>query len=195
MRSVSAALGESYADHPLRTAFLKWQCLVRQIMMRENAGRPNESIMPSVVLPGADEPLGQIITILNKQHSASVLPELLHMAKKNMDPMQRRNQAMSYFSATYYQKYKEFSDVLTATFPPKSPGAANIHAAGRCFLVFDAFGQKYELDCKVWRLVTHNSFSQATLAHNRLFNPGIPDDTEVLGFEPDWGNSRMSRTN
>jgi hypothetical protein len=114
------------------------------------------------------------------------------MAKKNMDPAQRRDQAMRYFSATYYQKHKEFSDVLTATFPPGSPGAAKIHAAGRCTLVFNAFGQKFDLDCKVWRLASHNALRQATLAHNRLFNPGIPNETEVLGFEPDWERSRSS---
>ena len=189
MNSVSAVLGESFADHPLKNTFLKWQCLVRQIMMRDNGGRPDDSIMPAVILAGEDEPLGHIITILNKSPAASLGPELRHLAKKNMDPMQRRNQALQFFSATYYQKHKEFSDILTATFPPGSAGAAKIRDADRCTLVFEAYGQRFDLDCKVWRLAPHNPLNDATLAHNRLFNPGIPDDTVVLGFEPNWDNS------
>ncbi len=190
MNSVSAVLGESYADHPLKTTFLKWQCLVRQIMMRESGGRPDDSIMPAVFLPGSDEPMGCVITIMNKTPAASILPELRHMAKKNMDPMQRRNQALQFFSSSYYQKHKEFSDILTATFPPGSPGAAKIRDAERCTLVFESYGQRFDLDCKVWRLAAHNPLNEATLAHNRLFNPEIPDETEVLGFEPDWDKSK-----
>jgi hypothetical protein len=42
------------------------------------------------------------------------------------------------------------------------------------------------LTCKVWRLAPHNLLHRATIAHNKLFNPAMPPDTEVLGFEPDW---------
>ena len=190
MSSLAAQLGQSFSDNPMRLAFLKWQCHVRQYAMREKQGRPDEGIMPDVVLEGQDAPLGAIITVLNKAPGYSLTPELQHMAAKTNDPAQRRDQAIQFLSATYYQKAREFSDILTATFPPGSPGARQIHEAGRCRLVFDGYGQRYELDCKVWRLAPHNLLYQATMAHNVLFNPGLPPDTEVLGFEPDWEASR-----
>ena len=189
MSSLASQLGQSFSDHPLRMGFLRWQCRVRQMAMRDNEGRPDDAIMPDVILPGEAEPLGAIITLLNKSPGYSVTPELQHMAAKTNDPAQRRDQALRFLSATYYQKAAEFSDIMTATFPPGSAGAAQIHEAGRCRLVFDAYAQKFDLDCKVWRLAPHNLLHQATMAHNRLFNPTLPPDTEVLGFEPDWAAS------
>ncbi len=189
MSSLGAAFGESYSVAPLRLAFLKWQCRVRQISMRDNQGRPDDGITPALYLPDAEEPLGHIITLLNKAPGYSVTPEMEHMAKKTNDPAQRRNQAIQFFSATYYQKAAEFSDILTATFPPGSPGATTIREAEKVRLRFEAYTQVFDLSCKVWRLTARNPLYRATMAHNRLFNPALPHDTEVLGFEPDWDAS------
>ncbi len=189
MTSLGATLGETYSASPLRMAFLKWQCRVRQTAMRDNFGRPDDGITPALHLPGEQEPLGHIITLLNKSPGYSVTPELNHMARKTNDPAQRRDQAIRFFSATYYQKAAEFSDILTATFPPGSPGAARIREAGTVRLVFDAYAQVFGLTCKVWRLAPHNPLHQATIAHNKLFNPTLAPDVEVLGFEPDWAAS------
>lgn len=186
MTSLSPAFGESFSSSPLRLAFLKWQCRVRQNAMREYDGRPDDGITPALYLPGEDEPLGHIITLMNKSPGYSVTPELNHMIAKTNDPAQRRDQAIRFFSSAYYQKAAEFSDILTATFPPQSPGAAQIREAGQVRLVFDAFAQVFDLNCKVWRLAEHNPLHQATMAHNKLFNPAIPPDTVILGFEPDW---------
>ena len=189
MSSVASQLGESYSDHPLRKAFLRWQCRVRQMSMREQDGRPDDAIMPAVILPGEDEPMGHIITVMSKSPGYSVTAELVHMSAKTNDPAQRRENALRFLSAGYYQKGEEFSDILTATFPPGSPGAAQIHAAGECRLLFDAYAQKFDLHCKVWRLAQHNLLHQATIAHNKLFNSALPPGTEVLGFEPNWAAS------
>ena len=189
MTSLGAILGQTMTDVPLRKAFLRWQCRVRQTAMRDTDGRPDDSITPAVILPGEAEPLGHIITILNKAPGYSVTAELAHMAAKTNDPAQRRDQALRFFSATYYQKAGEFSDVLTATVPPDSPGAATIREAENVRLVFEAYGQQFDLTCKVWRLAPQNPLYQSTIAHNRLFNPDIHPETVVLGFEPDWQNS------
>ena len=186
MTSLGAALGESYSVSPLRKAFLKWQCRVRQTSMRDNHGRPDDAITPALYLPGETEPMGHVITLLNKAPGYSVTPELLHMAKKTNDPAQRRDQAIRFLSATYYQKASEFSDILTATFPPGSPGAATIRAAETVRLRFEAYSQIFDLSCKVWKLGPQNPLHQATMAHNRLFNPSLAHDIEILGFEPDW---------
>lgn len=187
--TLGAALGATYSDSRLRKAFVKWQCRVRQMAMRDNMGRPDDGIMPALYLPGEDEPLGHVITLLNKAPGYSVTPELLHMYAKTNDPALRRDQALRFFSATYYQKASEFSDILTATFPPQSPGAAQIRAAGQVRLVYEAYAQTFDLTCKVWRLAPHNPLYQSTIAHNQLFNAALPPDTEILGFEPDWNQS------
>ncbi len=173
----------------LRVAFLKWQCRVRQIAMRDANGRPDDGFTPAVILPGADALLGHIITVMNKLPEYSVLSEFTHMSATTQDPAQRLEKAIQFLSATYYQKHREFSDLLTATFPPGSPGAGKILAAGNCRLVFVAYAQRYDLACNVWPLAAHNPIRQATLAHNRLFNPELHPQTEVLGFAPDWQSS------
>jgi hypothetical protein len=108
------------------------------------------------------------------------------MGTKTHDPAQRRDLAVQFFSAAYYQKAGEFSDVLTATFPPGSPGADKIRQADHVRLVFDAYAQIFDLRCKVWELGQHDHLHLATIGHNKLFNPALPPNTVVLGFQPDW---------
>ncbi len=189
MTAISPAFGHSFSDHPLRLSFLKWQCRVRQMAMRDADGRPDDAITPAVIPAGENEPLGHVITVLNKSPGHSLTPELEHMTASTNDPAQRRDKAIRFLSATYYQKANEFSDILTATFPPGSPGADQLRRAERVTLIFDAYAQRFELDCKVWKLAAHNPLNRATMAHNRLFNPDLPGDSIVLGFEPDWSSS------
>ncbi len=106
------------------------------MMMRDNMGRPDAAIMPDVYLKDDTQAMGTIITIMNKLPAYSETPEMQHMARKTNDPAQRRNQAIQYFSATFYQKHKQFSDILTSTFPPNSPGAAKIRSAETSRLFF-----------------------------------------------------------
>jgi len=174
------------AGRALRLGFLRWQCRVRQMAMREAMGRPTEGITPALILPGAEEPMGHIITVMSKDPRHSKTPEMRHMAQRTNDPAQRREAALRFFSETYYQKAEAFSDLLSATFPPGSEGAAAIREAGHCRLVFDAYAQRFDLTCRVWRLAEHHPVWQATYWHNLLFNPGLPADTVILGFEPDW---------
>lgn len=177
------------ANRALRDAFLRWQCRVRQMLMREAQGRPGDAIMPALTLAGAAEPMGHIITVMSKAPQFSKTPELRQMLRKTQDPAARREAALGYLAETYFQRAAEFSDILTATFPPGSPGAAAIRAAGRATLRFDAYSQRFELDCKVWELAEHNPLWQATYWHNALFNPNLPAETVILGFEPDWSRS------
>lgn len=159
------------------------------MMMREEMGRPSDGITPEVTLIGESEPLGQIITVMSKTLAHSMVKEFRHMVRKTHDPAQRRDGAIRLFSEAYYQKADTFSDILTSTFPPGSPGAARIRTAERCTLRFEAFRQRYDLHCKVWRLAENNPLRQATYWHNLLFNPTLPAETIILGFEPDWSKS------
>jgi hypothetical protein len=190
MSSIAQILGFQTEPHPLRDAFLKWQCRVRMIAMRENMGRPDDTITPSLTLKGSDEPMGHIITVMSKLPQFSKTPELQHLVKQTFDPAKRREKALELFSSIYYQKGREFSDILTSSFPAGSKGAEAIRAAEYCTIRFEAYNQIYELECKVWTLAKNNALYQATWWHNHLFNPDMSDDAVILGFEPDWDASR-----
>ncbi len=173
----------------MRDGFLRWQCRIRQMMMREDLGRPSDGITPEVTLIGEGEPLGHIITVMSKTLAHSMTEEFRHMVRKTHDPAQRRDNAIRLFSEAYYQKAETFSDILTSTFPPRSVGASQIRAAERCTLKFEAFRQRFDVVCKVWVLAEQNPLHQATYWHNLLFNPTLPAETVILGFEPDWAKS------
>jgi hypothetical protein len=186
----AAQRSEPQADSTvLRDAFLKWQCLTRQIAVRQNQGRPDEAVTPAVLLKGKTEAYDHIITVLSKTPQQSLLPELQHLVRRTLDPAQRRQKALELLSETYYQKPTSFSDILTATFPPQSPRAAVIRKADHCRLLFSGYGQSYQIECKIWALTKKNTLYQATFWHNLLFNTGLHPDTIVLGFEPDWTKS------
>lgn len=189
MAPAADILRMSHTNMALRDAFRRWQCRIRQMIMREEMGRPNDGIMPQVYLGDAMEPVGQIITVMSKLPEYSLTPELQHLYRKTADPASRRENALKLFSETYYQKAREFSDQVTATFQPDSEGARAIEQAGRCRLVFEAYKQRYTLHCTVWNLTRTNPQYEATFWHNMLFNPTLPKDTIILGFEPDWSSS------
>ena len=52
MSSLAVQLGLTPPPHPLRDAFLGWQCRVRQMMMRDHGGKPTDAVTPSVTLAG-----------------------------------------------------------------------------------------------------------------------------------------------
>lgn len=190
MSRLQEVLGLEQKRNPLRDMFVKWQCRIRQISMREMQGRPGAGVVATVTPGGADAPLGDIITVMNKAPLHSKTPELRHMFLKTNDPAQRRDKALEFFSETYYQKHREFSDILTATFVPNSAGAAQLVEAGTCNLAFEAFGQSFDLTCETRALSAGDPLYQATYWHNLLFNPNLNPNTIILAFAPQWDASR-----
>ena len=170
----------------LRSAFLFWQCRVRQIAMRENKGRPDSAIIAALTLSGETQPMGHVITVLSKAPAYSKTPEMKHIVASTRDPAQRREKALELFSETYYQIAREFSDILTATFPPSSPGSAAICVAENCTLTFESYGQRFDLYCKVSALSEEDPLFQTSWFHNLLFNPNLHPKAVILCFEPDW---------
>jgi len=187
--SIVQVFGKTPKNRELMERFLRWQCRVRQIAMRDHHGRPDDAITPELTLSGEKEPLGHIITQLCKWEAYSKTPEMKHMVKRTHDPAQRRDKALEFFQSTFYQNIREFSDALTATFPPQSPGAARIVNARECTLTFAAYGQRFDLVCTATRLESNNSMYQATYWHNLLFNPTLNPNIEILQFSPDWDRS------
>ena len=177
-------------QNPLQHAFMKWQCRVRQIVMRENGGRPDDAIMPLLTPKGEEEPLGQIITVLPRAPDHSVTPELQHMARKTHDPAQRREQAMTFFSEIYYQNPQDFSPTLTATFRPDSSVLQKLRRVEHCVLTFAAYSRRFDLSCTLRCLDASDPLREATWWHNFLFNPNLDADTVVVGFVPIWSESK-----
>lgn len=173
-------------NSPLREGFMRWQCRVRQIAMRDNLGRPDAAISPMVTIDGETQPIGQIITVLSKWGPYSKIPEMRHMAKRTNDPAQRRDKAIEFLSETYYQAAAEFSDHLTATFAPNSALSEKLTSSQAVSLSFEAYNQKFQLRCSTKQLQDEDELYQATWWHNVLFNPGLHPQTIVLAFVPDW---------
>ena len=111
------------------------------------------------------------------------------MARRTHDPAERREAALKFLAERYYQASREFSDTLTAGFPPDSATAAKLLADRECLLDFEQFSQRYRLHCTVRRLSPNNPLREATFWHNLLFNPRLSADCTILGFEPDWPKS------
>ena len=166
--------------------FMKFQCRARQMIMRDNLGRPDASITPAIYLKGNTKPITEIITLMHKLPEYSALSELMHIASKTNDPSQRRDQAVKLLSASYYQKHREFTDVLTATFTPNSNLAETLISEGSCRLIFDAYSHKFESTFSVIKLERSEFLFRSTIIHNQLFNPNLHPETIILSFSPGW---------
>ena len=219
MRPGSNAAPLDRAPERVRDAFLRWQCRVRQIAMRSCEGRPTSGMAPlasPVPAPAAEpapgagpspdprplpvsesapgsapdaEPIARIVTVLCKRPEHSATMELRHLARRTHDPAERRAAALELLAERYYQAPREFSDVLTASFPPASETAAKLLAGRECRLDFEQFRQCFRVHCAVRRLSEHDPLREAAFWHNLLFNPRLPADCIILGFVPDWGRS------
>ncbi|MBT4889817.1 MAG: hypothetical protein HON65_09715, partial [Rhodospirillales bacterium] len=112
--------------------------------------------------------------------------EFKHMIKRTKDPKQRYDSALKYLAENFYQYSKKFSDCPTSVFPPGSPAAEQMLAAGTVTLVFEEKNQKYKIPCSVRKLDVKDKAWQATYWHNHLFNSVMPGDVAILQFVPDW---------
>ena len=197
MQADSTVVRLDRANEQLRDRFLHWQCRIRQIAMRNHDGRPTSGMTPLVsaargVVTESDRRIGsaaRIVTVLCKRPEHSVTMELRHMARRTHDPAERRESALAFLAERYYQTAGEFSDILTASFPPDSEVATTLLNHRECRLAFEQFSQRFELHCTVRQLSRNNPLREATFWHNLLFNPRLSADCTILGFEPDWPKS------
>ena len=75
---------------------------------------------------------------------------------------------------------------MTALFSKGSALPLSLLDAGNCVLEFAQFSQSYRLVCTVDELDNEQDAAQATIWHNRLFNPDLPAAIQILAFQPDW---------
>ena len=184
-------MSEPPADK-LRDHFLGWQCRIRQIAMRQDGGRPSQGMRPQVW--GSDGWLlspGLTVLLVPKEPAESTA-FFRFQVQKTPDPRLVYEQGLAFLQAEYFQQPKTFSDRLTALLSGDSPLAAALIADPACLLEFEQFRQSYRLPCSVAELAVDDPAREATLWHNRLFNPALPDDAHTLAFTPEWDSAKAT---
>ena len=174
------------AQDVLRRHFLGWQCRLRQLSVREDGGRPNAGMRPRVRLTTEGQEPSEIIVLILPLEPQESTAEFRHLVRRTQDPRERYQAALKLLSANFYQYPEAFSDEMTALFGLGSTLADALLAAGSCHLDFDHFNQRYRLPCHLREVAKETPAHQATYWHNALFNPTLPGDVRVIGFQPDW---------
>lgn len=173
-------------SHDLATHFLTWQCRIRQIAMREDAGRPSQGMRPKVIDGEGNELSAGIIVLLVRENSYESTEFFKFQVQKHNSPEDIYNKALTFLQSTHYHGALEFNDELTALFAPGSKLVERLMIEGKCILQFEQFNQRYTLPCRIRQLEPQDDAYQATIWHNRVFNPNLGDDVSIIGFQPDW---------
>ena len=174
------------AQVALRNHFLAWQCRIRQIAMRDDAGRPSAGMTPRCIGLDGEEIVPALIILVVPLDSYESTAFFKHQVRKTADPRSVYEKGLEFLQSTHFQNSSRFSDELTALFAPESSVAAALLDRGDCVLEFGQFNQTYSLPCSVRELPATDPAREATLWHNRIFNPEIPAGVHILGFQPDW---------
>lgn len=170
----------------LRDHFLGWQCRIRQIAMRQDGGRPSPGMRPRVLDTAGREIAPALTVLIVPKESAETTALFRFQVQKTSDPKDVYERGLAVLQADYFQQPGTFSDRLTALLPGGSALATTLLAERACILEFDQFRQVYRLPSNVSSLPSRDPAREATIWHNRLFNPSLPDDVQVLAFRPDW---------
>ncbi len=170
----------------LRDHFLTWQCRIRQIAMREGEGRPSQGMRPRVVDASGQQLSSGIIVLLVREEPFESTEFLKFQVQKYNDPQDVYKKALIFLQSTHYHRAAEFSDQMTGLFSKGSTLVERMMGDAKVTLHFSQFSQTYSIPCRTHLLDTDDAAYQATLWHNRVFNPNIGADIEVVGFQPDW---------
>jgi hypothetical protein len=174
------------SDAELMRQFLGWQCRIRQAAHRNHGGAPPPGARPRVIRRSGEELLATMTVVLVPKTPRESTAFLKFQAGRNNDPKDVYQAGLKYFAGEFYQEPELFSDEMTALFAPESETAEAIAGARSCLLKFEQHSQRYTLSCRIRKLAVGEPDYEATWWHNRIFNPGVPNNAAVLGFKPDW---------
>lgn len=180
------------SDDEMKRQFLAWQCRIRQIAVRQHAGRPAPGMQPRVLTPSGENLLPAMTVLIVPDDPDETTAFFRFQIQKSPDPRRVYESVLQYLQGEHYQDSDRFSDEMTALFAPRSPTAAKLLEVNHCLLEFEQYSQLWRLSSTVRRLPTRAPARQATLWHNRAFNPAIPSDAVVLGLRPDWRSAAAS---
>lgn len=154
--------------------------------MREDGGRPSPGMCPRIVDGEGAVLADRIIVLLIRENPDESTAFLKFQVQKHHAPEDIYKKSLTFLQSTHYHRAIEFNDEMTALFSPGSALAERLLIEGKCRLEFEQFNQSYVVPCRVRQLSLQEPAAQATIWHNRVFNPSLPDDVELLGFQPDW---------
>ena len=173
----------------LRNHFLTWQCRIRQIAMREEEGRPSQGMRPRVLDENGHEMSAGIIVLLVREDSFESSEFLKFQVQKYNDPQDVYKKALIFLQSTHYHRAAEFSDEMTGLFGSDSALVERMLSDQPVILEFTQFNQTYKVPCAPRLLAEDDPAYQATLWHNRVFNPNIGANIQIIAFKPDWGEA------
>lgn len=158
--------------------------------MRSDAGRPSGGMTPRCVGTDGGEISPALITLVVPSDSYESTAFFKHQVRKTTDPRSVYEKGLEFLQSTHFQNSSRFSDELTALFSIGSTVATALLERQECVLEFGQYNQTYSLPCTVRELPSSDPAREATLWHNRIFNPEIPSDVHILGFRPDWSQAQ-----
>ncbi len=171
-------LQEQYQD------FIRWQCRLRKLSMRERDGRPSPGMSAGIhAVAGGDEQ-ARINFLINRRDPAARTAEFRHIVRKSHDPSQWIKNGLRILAELYYQETDQFENRLTALFSEDSQIAYALLKAGQCRLGFAEGSIAHQFEFEVASLNQDDDLFQATYWHNHLFNPALPGKVRVLEFIP-----------
>lgn len=183
------------ASEALCREFIGWQCRIRQLAARRDGGRPSSGMRPRVTEEDGGQQLSPgIVTLIIESEPEDSTQLFRYQYLKTHDPNERWDKMLEILQGSYFQEPARFSDLMTALFGPRSTLAARLRSEQRCILDFEQYSQGYRIPCSVARLAAGHAFHRATYWHNRLFNPHLPADVEILSFRPDWRHAARHRS-
>ena len=174
------------SNDALRDHFLGWQCRIRQIAARQFDGQPMPAMQPAVWSRKGRILKPRMTVLIVKAEPAESTAYFRHQLQRTHEHAEARGAGLAYLAADYFQDPLSFSDAMTALFAAESPVGESLLAARTVLLDFDQYSQRYRILCRVRPLETDDPARQATLWHNRLFNPNLAGNAAVLAFKPEW---------
>ncbi|QIG50331.1 hypothetical protein G5V57_22940 [Nordella sp. HKS 07] len=177
------------SNSELKSNFIAWQCRLRQMAMRDHGGTPMPGFRPQVASLMGEIIIPEMTILLVPNNPEESTAFFKFQLQKTNDHRQAFEAGLKYLAADFYQLPELFSDEITAVFAKGSATAARLVKFKTVLLDFEQYAQRYRLSCAVKRLAPRDISREASLWHNRLFNPNLGNDAEVLSFRPNWKNA------
>lgn len=171
--------------HPVATAFVAWQCRIRQHAVRHTDGRPSLGMCPQL-MAGAGQDLGRFTSVLVKHNASADAAHFRQIYHSSRSPKERYEAVMTAVQSAYFQHPDEFSDRLTATFAWPSDRVRAILETRHGTVHFEQFGQRFSFPATFRQVQQSTPEWSATYWHNALFNSALPAQVCVLELLPDW---------
>ncbi len=160
--------------------------------MRQDGGRPSPGMRPRVLRASGEEMAGALTVLLVPKKPDESTSFFRFQVMRTSDPRDLYERGLAYLQADYFHQPQNFSDRVTAVLDSASALAAMLLAEKTCMLEFEQFSQVFRLPCAVRVLGAREEAREASLWHNRIFNPSLPDNVLVFELRPHWDEAVAS---